>query len=120
MDDLQFFKDIAGADIWVRVCDDYNNGLTTYIKIYYLVHDKMVCSVLPYWVHEFLDDDYGDRSEVLYDTDYNIILHGSTHQRALRLDEFRILQPLIMITTEELFEILDQYPIVYENEDDLF
>lgn len=116
MDTTRIFKELAGNDLWVHVIDDYTNGLTTYIKLY-SIDNCIRCSILPYWIHEYLDDEYKNRSDVLYDTDYDTVRKYMTSIRIRPLHSFKIKLPLDVLTSEEIFEILDSYPLVHEDED---
>lgn len=109
---LEIFKSIAGSDAWIKVkCSKHN--LITYIKVYSVVWVSMECSTLPYWAHEYVDNE----EFLMYECDYDIFKRCMTTTRTKPVSDYYVVNPIEMYTDDELTEFLANCRIVPDDED---
>lgn len=106
---LQLLHEICGEDIWLNIIED--GGYTSFTKILNIYNNVITVNQLPLWWTDYISasDNNIERSRYNH-IDYS--LQGLTPILTLYTGDFVVSEPVELMTTEEMREVLDSCTVI--------
>jgi len=104
---------LAGSDVWVEAFDGYSDG---FVNIHKIETDIVTYSIIG---NEWLEDI--EHQKEFSQKNYNFILEQLAQSKYLHkkyIDGISVYEPIHMLTSEEIREMLEQCPVRPEEDDE--